>query len=232
MARRKSADVPPSTLVVFAGLAAFDDPFLGWALWRNPRRAFLDCVANVGRSVELVVEVLVDRIRFRAQRHRLVAEQQPFTAIFIDEMLVDRLGAEGAPRWIDEDVVPTGCTNDVGHDVFGHQTLSIGTDASSENHQAILDVHCEVVDVEAIVRFEPLAHQTAKLVVAQIVEAMEIFKIARHGTPGLQVRPSAPLSATRAQNRYDSPRVSAGLFVQNDRACVGPTTAVPPVGAV
>ena len=87
----------------------------------------------------------------------------------------------------------------------------------------------------AIVRGEMLAHETAELVVAQIVDVVEIFEIARHGMPGSESFPGAALrlGATPAQNKYDRPRVTAGLFVQNDFACVALRTgAPPPVGVV
>ena len=43
------------------------------------------------------------------------------------------------------------------------------------------DFDGDVVDVERVVRREVLAHQAAQLVVAQVLEVVKIFEIARHG---------------------------------------------------
>ena len=65
--------------------------------------------------------------------------------------------------------------------MLGNETLAVGPDAASENHFPVVRFDREVVDVERVVRREVFAHQAAQLAVAQVLEVIQIFEIARHG---------------------------------------------------
>jgi hypothetical protein len=66
--------------------------------------------------------------------------------------------------------------------VLGDQSLAVRPNSAVEDDEPVACLHGEVVDVERVVSGEMLAHQAAKLVVAQVVDVVQVFEIARHGS--------------------------------------------------
>src|SRR5262249_39839904 len=101
-------------LVILAELSVLEQPFLRRTLRRNPRRSIGDRAMDVGRAIELVVELWLVLLDFGTQRNCAVAEQQTLVRFLVDEVIVDRLRTFGAAHRVDEDfVAKPACTNDV-----------------------------------------------------------------------------------------------------------------------
>jgi hypothetical protein len=140
-------------------------------------------VLHVARAERMIVLLFPAMLGFGAQRHRAIAKQQAFAAILVDEMLVDGLRARWAADWIHEDFVPN-LTNpeQVRHHVFGDAALLIRSNAAFQDNRASLDANHQIVDVDGVVRRQVLPDEITQLGVAQVVEVVEVFEIARHGS--------------------------------------------------
>ena len=71
----------------------------------------------------------------------------------------------------------------VGQDVVGDTALPLRAHPPRQRDRTVLDVHDDVVDVEAIVRGEALAHEVANLAIVELVQVLKIFVVARHRSP-------------------------------------------------
>src|SRR3954465_1932251 len=96
-------------------------------------------------------------------------------------MFVDGFGACRATQRVDENLVANLFrTKHVGHDVLRDQLLAIRADASAKNDDAVIDADRDVIDVDGVVRLQMLADESAELVVAEVIEVVNVFEVARH----------------------------------------------------
>src|SRR3954470_12558059 len=127
---------------------------------RDPRRAFLDGVADVRRPVELRIQVFGRRLGLWADADRPIAEQTSLGPLLVDESVVRGFGAQRATHRIDEDVVLVFLDAEhLGLVVLREPPLLIGAYPALENHPPVFDVDREVVDVDRAVVGETLAHE-------------------------------------------------------------------------
>ena len=72
--------------------------------------------------------------------------------------------------------------------MLGNPPFLVGADAAVENHPLLLDANADVVDVERVVGGEVVADDLAQLVVAQVVQIVDVFEIAGHGSSSSRSR--------------------------------------------
>jgi hypothetical protein len=101
--------------------------------------------------------------------------------IFVDHVLVNRLGTLGAPDRIDQNVVLDVLdTDDIRHHAFCHAKLFFGAYASGESDDVIVNVHVDVVRIEKELLVESVLYERTELVVAQIVDVVDVLIILFH----------------------------------------------------
>src|SRR5687768_3737532 len=99
-------------------------------------------------------------------------------------MIVDCLGTLGATKRIDHQVVPhVGDPHDIGDDAFGNAPLALGADSSTEMNRSGLHGHLDVIDVESPMLGESFTNETSQLLVAQVLDVINVLEVARHLSP-------------------------------------------------
>jgi len=115
-----------------------------------------------------------------------VTQKQALRALLVVEMLVDVDRALGAPDRIDHEIVAELLhAEHVGQDVVGDAALPLRSHASREGYRSILDGDDDVVDVEAVVRRQPLAHEIADLAIVELIKVLQVLVVARHRSPSV-----------------------------------------------
>jgi hypothetical protein len=97
--------------------------------------------------------------------------------------------------------------------MLGDGALALGAHSALEDDGALFDSDRQVVYVQPLVPSEVFEDDAPELAVAQVVQLVQVFEIARHGSP--RVATGAPPRAYRP-SKYDSPIVNATLCVQNE----------------
>src|ERR1051326_78916 len=198
--------------LVLTGIA-----FWRWCFRRDPGRALLDRVPDIGRAVQFGIEILVLDLGLGTDAPRAIAKQTSFFRIFFGETVIDCFGAQRPAHRVDEDVVLVVFDSEhVRDDVFRDSTLLVRADPPIENNVALVHVDGEVVDVERAVRRKVLAHQSSELVVAQVIDVVNVFEVAGHVILAAPPDRRTARVDREAQKRYEMPIDRAGLFLHTD----------------
>src|SRR5436190_2610712 len=140
-------------------------------------------MSDVGGAIELRLFIFAPVLVFGTDAHRTVTKETAVGRVFVGESVVRGFGTRRTPYRIDEDVVLVVLEpEDVGDDVLRDATLLVGTDATLENDVTTLHLNREIIDVERAIGSEMLANEPTQLVVAQVVDVMNVFEVAGHGS--------------------------------------------------
>ena len=109
---------------------------------------------------------------------------------------------------------------------LGNPEFLLGSNPAGESHGARTNRDTDIAGVECDLLVESVANQRPQLIVAQLVDPIDVLVILFHESSGSA---RAGGSGYR-KNSSDAPIVRARLFFQNVRAWSGDTAAVPPDG--
>src|SRR5204863_9358212 len=188
---------PPS--MIFAELAPLvltgNTLGRGGLRW-NPRRTFFDGATNISRAVQhrlFIIDALFD---LGANPDGTIAEQPSFGSLFLGEVFVGCLWVRRATHRVDEDVVLVVLeSKNVGDDVLRDPTLFVRADSPFEPHEPVAHVYGQVINIERAVRCQMLPHEPSQLVITQIIDVVDVFEVASHGSTSVRVsRPVTVLS--------------------------------------
>ena len=134
--------------------------------------------------------------------------------LFVDYVLVDRLGTLGAPDRIDHELVLQFVE---AHQVSDHALhdaeLRLGSNPTGDAHDSRADNYVHIIRIERELSLELITHEGAKLVVCEVVAIADVLVVLFHASSGPRSRRSS--GSGYRKNRSDAPSVKARLFFQN-----------------
>jgi len=144
------------------------------------------------------------------------------------------LGIDGAIVRIHDDLVAAIDGADlVGDHVFSDQAFRFVSDTSAEDDGSVIHAHREIVDVQQVVRRQTLEDQSNEAPRRSDHRCRACLRSRAPWVPCVCGSPAPTISRRSALRTNARGRGwNAGLFVQNDFACVDLTKAVPPGGAI
>src|SRR5438552_19146534 len=120
----------------------------------------------MGRAEQFRSEILAQVLGLRVIGPWLIAEQQPFVELFIDDVFVDRLRTLGAAHWIDDESAPQILeTDEIGDHALDDAPLFLGSDATGEIDDARSHGYLNIVRIEGELPLEIVANERTQLVV-------------------------------------------------------------------
>ena len=142
---------------------------------------------------------------FRIFGPRTISEQESFVQLFVDQVLVDRLGTLGAPNRIDDDVVEEFLEADqIGDHVLGYAKLFLCPNAPGEADDTIANRHLDIIRIEKELLLESVADERAQLIVAQVVGISDVLVVLCHTSSGCAHTGAVEVTGRTAAMRRES----------------------------
>jgi len=136
---------------------------------------------DVGRPEQLGADVLVEMLGLRVLWPRPVAEQQTLVQLLVDDMLIDRNRALGAPKRINDQVVFHFLDPDqVGDDVLDDAELFPGAYSPGQVYDAAAHRDLHIVRIECELFVEAIPNERAQLAVRKLVDLIDVLVILFH----------------------------------------------------